>query len=178
MTVKAAAAVGEVDGSVWAPTSEEILVRSLRLDDVDALAAGFEQLSARSRYQRFFTGTPSLSASQLAYLTQIDHHDHEALVAVTPDNGQIIGVARFIRSRTRQDSAEIAVTVADRWQRRGVGTLLLRRLADRALQEGITQFTAEILSENQAMLALTRKMGHVLIEPDGTTTTATIDLPS
>lgn len=178
MIIRAGAAGGKIDRSMRMPASEEVLVRPLRLDDVDALAAGFEQLSARSRYQRFFTGMASLSTSRLAYLTQIDHHDHEALVAVTPDDEQIIGVVRFIRSRIRQDSAEIAVTVADRWQRRGVGRLLLRRLADRARQEGITQFTAEILSQNQAMLALIRTLGHVTVEMDGSTTAATIDLAS
>lgn len=165
------------DRFVMLSSGEEILVRPLRRDDVGELAAGFRRLSARTRYQRFFMATgPSLSARQLAYLTRIDHHDHEALVAVASGTGQIIGVARFIRSHARPDSAEIAVTIADLWQQHGVGTALLHRLAERGRQEGITQFTAEILSQNRAMLALTHKVGRVTVEIDGGTTTATIAL--
>jgi RimJ/RimL family protein N-acetyltransferase len=174
--IATAAAGRAMEQPVTTPSGAEFLVRPLRPDDVGELAAGFGRLSARARYQRFLTGTPNLSAAQLAYLTQIDHHDHEALVAVTPATGEIIGVARFVRSRSRPDSAEIAVTIADEWQRRGVGTELLRRLVDRALQEGIVRFTAEILSENDAMLALAPKAGRVTVEVDGGMTAATIAL--
>ena len=74
-----------------------MLVRALCPDDAPALAEGFEQLSEASRYRRFFTAKPHLSEQSLAFLTAIDHHDHEALVAVEPDSGQLLGVARFIR---------------------------------------------------------------------------------
>jgi hypothetical protein len=60
--------------------------------------AGFRRLSVRSRYQRFFTAAPKLRAREVAYLTQIDHHNHEALVAIVPATGVIVGVARFVRS--------------------------------------------------------------------------------
>ena len=99
-----------------------MLVRALCPDDAPALAEGFEQLSEASRYRRFFTAKPHLSEQSLAFLTAIDHHDHEALVAVEPDSGQLLGVARFIRDPREPDHAEVAVTVADSWQRRGLGT--------------------------------------------------------
>ena len=122
-------------------SGHRVLVRALRPDDAPGLAEAFEQLSETSRYRRFFTGKPHLSEQTLAYLTDIDHHDHEALVAVAPGSGQLVGVARFIRIPREPDQAEMAVTVADSWQRRGLGTALLRELAQRAAEEDIRYFT-------------------------------------
>ena len=133
-----------------------MLVRALRPDDAPGLAEAFEQLSETSRYRRFFTAKPHLSEQTLAFLTDVDHHDHEALVAVAPDSGQLVGVARFIRIPGEPDLAEVAVTVIDSWQRRGLGTALLRELAQRAAEEGIRHFTAEMLAENKPMLTLAR----------------------
>jgi GNAT superfamily N-acetyltransferase len=69
-----------------------------------------------------------LTSDQLAYFTELDHRDHEALVAVTP-SGRIVGVARYIRFGKGSTGAEVAVTVADEWQQRRVGYALLRALA-------------------------------------------------
>ena len=126
-------------------------------DDAPGLAEAFEQLSETSRYRRFFTAKPHLSEQTLAFLTDVDHHDHEALVAVAPDSGQLVGVARFIRIPGEPDLAEVAVTVTDSWQRRGLGAALLRELAQRAAEEGIRHFTAEMLAENKPMLTLARQ---------------------
>jgi hypothetical protein len=60
------------------------------------------------------------------------------LLAVDPDGGQSVGVARYVRDHERRDSAEIAVSVLEPWQGRGVGQALLHRLAHRARDEGIT----------------------------------------
>jgi GNAT superfamily N-acetyltransferase len=67
--------------------------------------------------------TAHLSARQLAYLTEVDHRDHEALVAIEPSSRDGLGVARYVRSRENPREAEFAVAVADDWQRRGLGTL-------------------------------------------------------
>ena len=125
-----------------------MLVRTLRPDDAPGLTEAYGQLSDASRYRRFFTAKPHLSEQSLALLTAVDHRDHEALVAVAPGSGQLVGVARFIRNPGEPDLAEVAVTVTDSWQRRGLGTALLRELARRAAEEGIRYFTAEILAEN------------------------------
>jgi RimJ/RimL family protein N-acetyltransferase len=125
-----------------------VLVRTLRPDDAPGLTEAYGQLSDASRYRRFFTAKPHLSEQSLALLTAVDHRDHEALVAVAPGSGQLVGVARFIRNPGEPDLAEVAVTVTDSWQRRGLGTALLRELARRAAEEGIRYFTAEILAEN------------------------------
>ena len=92
-------------------------------------------------------------------LTDVDHCDHEALGAADPATGEGVGIARYIRE-PGADSAEIAVTVDDDWQGRGVGTALLVRLADRARAAGIRRFTGLILAENAPMRALMAKLGN------------------
>jgi RimJ/RimL family protein N-acetyltransferase len=157
-------------------SGHRVLVRALRPDDGPGLAEAFEQLSETSRYRRFFTAKPQLSEQTLAFLTDVDHHDHEALVAVAPDSGQLVGVARFIRIPGEPDLAEVAVTVTDSWQRRGLGTALLRELAQRAAEEGIRHLAADMLAENQPMLTLARRLGDAEITCHGSTVSARIDL--
>jgi RimJ/RimL family protein N-acetyltransferase len=140
-----------------------ILVRPIRPDDRDELAEGMQRLSPESRYRRFFAPTSKLSQSQLRYLTEVDHHDHEALVALEPGTGHGIGVARFVRSPRDPELAEVAVVVADSWQGRGAGTILLHRLTERARAEGIRRFSAEILAENRPMLDLIDDLGEVTV---------------
>ena len=153
-----------------------MLVRAIRPDDAPGLAEAFEQLSETSRYRRFFMVKPRLSERGLAFFTDVDHHDHEALVAVAPGSGQLVGVARFIRNPAEPDQAEAALTVIDSWQQRGLGTALLRELAQRAAEEGIRHFTAEILAENRPMLTLARRLGPAETTHEGTTVSARIDL--
>jgi RimJ/RimL family protein N-acetyltransferase len=153
---------------------EEIHIRPITGEDASELMAGFRRLSAQSRYQRFFTAAPMFRAREAAYLTQIDHYNHEALVAIVPATGDIVGVARYFRASTDSASVEIALTVADWWQGRGLGSELLRRLVDRAREDGITHFTADLLSGNRAMLALLRQIGLVDVTVDGVTMSATV----
>jgi len=72
----------------------EVEIRPLDPEDKAGLAAGFERLSGLSRYRRFLSPTSHLSAKQLAYLTEVDHHDHEALAALDQASGRTVGVAR------------------------------------------------------------------------------------
>jgi len=159
-------------------SGHRVLIRAVRPDDAAGLAEAFEQLSETSRYRRFFSVKPHLSERSLAYFTEVDHHDHEALVALAPGSGRLVGVARFIRISAEPDQAEVAVTVIDSWQQRGVGTALLRELAQRAADEGIRHFTAEILAENRPMLTLARRLGSAETAYSGNTVSARIDLPS
>jgi nucleotide-binding universal stress UspA family protein len=134
-----------------------IRIRPLEPDDRDELAAGFERLSPESRYRRFFGPMKQLSARDLDRLTQVDHHDHEALVAVDEASGRGVGVARYVR--TGPDEAEPAIVVADDWQRLGVAGRLLDLLAERALEEGIVRFRAPVLAMNSEAIALLRRLG-------------------
>ena len=144
-------AVGLADGST-------VIVRPVEASDAPLLAEGFERLSAQSRQSRFLYRKPSLSSAELRYFTDVDHHDHEALAALSSD-GRGVGVARFIRDRCDSATADVAVTVIDDWQRRGVGTELLRRLVKRAEVEGIRQFTALVADDNAATVGLLAKTG-------------------
>jgi RimJ/RimL family protein N-acetyltransferase len=140
---------------------EQILIRPIRPEDRADLAAGMERLSPESRYRRFFTPTSGLSAAELSYLTDVDHHDHEALVALEPETGRGVGVARFVRSAEDPERAEVAVAVADSWHNRGVATALLDHLTERAREEGVRRFSAEILADNRPMLELIEGLGDV-----------------
>jgi GNAT superfamily N-acetyltransferase len=146
--------VGLRDGS-------RVRLRPIRPSDKSRLRAGFERLGPESRYQRFLVATDQLTDAAVEYLTDVDHHDHEAIVALDEATGDGVGVARFVRLADRADTAEAAVTVVDDWQGRGVGTLLLDCLADRARSEGIARFWALLLAENRDMLDLLERLGPV-----------------
>ena len=138
------------DGSV-------VLIRQVQSGDAPLLAEGFARLSAESRRLRFLMSKSNLTPAELRYFTEIDHHDHEALGALNPVDGRGLGVARYIRHAEDPEGAEVAVTVIDEWQRRGLGTELLNRLADRARQEGICHFTALVSSDNAGVQGLLRE---------------------
>jgi GNAT superfamily N-acetyltransferase len=134
------------------------------------LLRGFQRLSDESRYQRFLSPMPELSESMVRYLTDVDHHDHEAMVALDAATGEGVGVARYVRHQDDRSRAEAAVTVIDDWQGRGVGTLLLELLAERARREGIDTFTALMLATNADMMELLESLGpvHVVDREAGT----------
>jgi RimJ/RimL family protein N-acetyltransferase len=137
-----------------------VTLRPIEPEDRQALLAGFDRLSPESRYRRFFSPMPRLSDRHLDYLTQVDHRDHEALVAIDRDSGDVVGVARFVR--TAADEAEPAIVVADDWQGRGLGTTLVDRLADRAREERIERFRAPVLAGNAAAIELLSGLGHTV----------------
>jgi RimJ/RimL family protein N-acetyltransferase len=139
-----------------------LVVRPIEPGDKEGLAAAFERLSPESRYRRFLTPHDRLSA-ELRYLTEVDHRDHEALVAIDPRTGEGVGVARYVRDRDDHRNTEIAFAVADDWQRQGVGTELLHRLADRARDGGVSRFTALMLADNTAMRHVLGDLGAVRV---------------
>jgi GNAT superfamily N-acetyltransferase len=153
----------------------EVLIRPIAPEDRELLRSGFERLSDRSRYLRFQAPMASLSDQQLSYLTVVDHHDHEALVAIDPATGDGVGVARFIR--VNDVVAECAVAVADDWQGRGVGTTLLDRLVERAREEGIERFTALVLAENADAMRLLEGLGDTITRSIGPQVELEIALP-
>jgi GNAT superfamily N-acetyltransferase len=138
-----------------------VRLRPGRSSDRELLLRGFERLSPESRYRRFLMATPELRPDMVRYLTEVDHHDHEAIIALEEKTGEGLGVARYVRNRERPDVAEVAVTVIDDWQGRGLGTLLLEILSARAREEGIRSFTALMLATNDPMMDVLRHL-----EPD------------
>jgi len=132
--------------------------RPIQPSDKAALASGLDRLSERSVYRRFLSPKPSFSAAELRYLTEVDGHDHLALVIDDPDQpGEVIAVGRWVRLADEPTTAEIAITVADCWQRRGIGSLLARALGEEARSHGIRRFTATISAENAPALRLLEK---------------------
>jgi nucleotide-binding universal stress UspA family protein/GNAT superfamily N-acetyltransferase len=152
-----------------------ITIRPIEPDDRAALAEGFTRLSPETRYRRFFGAMPELRDRELDYLTQVDHRDHEALVAIDVESGDGVGVARYVRMSV--DAAEPAVVVADDWQRRGVGGALLSALAERAREEGMVRFEAPVLATNNAAIGALEQVGDTDIRRDGREIALTIHLP-
>lgn len=144
------------------PGGTPILVRKIRPDDTDLLARGLSELSEESRQRRFLSPKPRLTRSELRYLTEVDQHDHVALVAESPAQPvrRLIGVARFVRLPGDPTTAEAAITVGDLWQGRGIGTMLARELAARARGLGIRRFTATMASDNLPAQRLLHKLNH------------------
>jgi GNAT superfamily N-acetyltransferase len=140
-----------------------VRVRQSHRSDGELLLRGFERLSPQSRYRRFLAPMQGLSKAMVRYLTEIDHHHHEAIIALDEETGEAVGVARYIRRRQRPGVAEVAVTVIDDWQGRGLGTLLLKVISARAREEGITTFTALMLADNEEMMDLFERLGPVRI---------------
>jgi RimJ/RimL family protein N-acetyltransferase len=135
----------------------EVLIRVVQPDDKRRISMAFERLSPETRYRRFFAPMDRLSQEDLRYLTEVDHHDHEAFAAINPENGSIVGVARYVRAEDPAE-AEVAVVVGDPWQGHGVATELLRRLVARAREEGIDHFVALVMSDNDDVLELFRHL--------------------
>ena len=160
------------------PGTAAIEIRPVTPEDRPALQAGFDRLSERSRYRRFLSPHPRLTDAELRYFTEVDHHDHEALVAIDTESGDGVGIARFIRSRVAHDVAELAVAVVDDRQARGIGTRLALALSDRAREEGITAFRAVTLTDNARMLRIISQLGTVHdVHTEQGVTELIVDLP-
>lgn len=132
------------------------VVRPIGPGDKQRLQEGLRLLSPRSRFLRFHSGIDRLTAEQLRYLTEVDGHDHVAWVALNPDEPDEpgMGVARYVRLRADPAVAEVAVTVADRYQGRGLGTILLAVTARSAAESGIRTFRSYVLADNEVMLGV------------------------
>jgi RimJ/RimL family protein N-acetyltransferase len=127
-----------------------VLIRPIRADDKRMLTAGLQRLSDESVHRRFLTPKRSFSRAELRYLTEVDGRDHVALVAEHPSGParRLIAVARFVRLAEDPHAAEVAITVADDWQGRGLGSMLSEQLAAEARRLGIRRFTATMAASN------------------------------
>jgi GNAT superfamily N-acetyltransferase len=131
-----------------------VVIRPLRATDREAYLDTFDRVGGESRYRRFLGAKPLLTAAEIRFFTEVDHHDHEALVAFDASTGRGLGVARFIRDREDPLAADTAITVVDAAQGHGVGGALLTRLAERALEEGVERLLADVLDDNRRMVAM------------------------
>lgn len=134
-------------------------------------------MSEESLYMRFMAPVARLTESQLRYLLEVDHRDHEALLAVDEESGEAVGVARFVRL-DRPELAEAAIIVVDSWQGSGLGKAMLRMLAQAACEVGVARFEANVLNENAPMLALLDSLGpRESVKRDGSSLVIEVPLP-
>ena len=123
------------------------------------MAALFARLTPESRYQRFLSPKRDLTPRELTFFTDIDHLNHEAIAAVDEHDNSIVGVARYVRDAGRADVAELAIEVADAFQRMGIGTALTSLTIHHAHANGWRFLTATTLWENRAARGLLRHHG-------------------
>jgi RimJ/RimL family protein N-acetyltransferase len=127
-----------------------VLIRPIRAEDKAELQRGLKRLSAETVYRRFLAAKPRLTTSELRYFTEVDNHDHIALVAVELHfPHRIVGVARAVRFPQETDLAEWAIVIADSLQGMGLGSAMIEMLADTAKAVGICRFSATMLSDNE-----------------------------
>ena len=136
-----------------------VRVRPLRPDDGQRLLGMWERTSAESRRRRF-QGFVRIDESNVDRFVSVDPEEEIALAAVLGrgEDEQMIAVGRLVRTDVPGD-AEFALLVEDQHQGRGIGTGLLRRLAQRAKDEGITTLSSEVLAENSPMLRIIEDLG-------------------
>lgn len=134
---------------------EEVVIWTSSIRDTDGLRDMFRRSSLETIYRRFHSPYPQVPEWALAYLTGGDQRNGESLIAVAGKD--IVGHAMYVPTGGGR-AAEVAVVVEDAWQRKGIGSLLLRKLAVEAGRRGVEVFTAEVLAENRPMLALARAM--------------------
>jgi RimJ/RimL family protein N-acetyltransferase len=130
-------------------------LRPVRAEDAAAIRRLFQGLSETSRWLRFFTVCPRL-AKVVDWATKVDNDRRLGLVAIAADTGQLIAHAGLERDHHQPDRAEFALAIADPYQGRGLGGILLGRLVEAAKRVGIAWLTAEVLAENHRMLNLLR----------------------
>ena len=149
----------EDSGSVELPDGTVVAYHAIAPENASALQRFHHLLSERSIYLRFFAAKPELSDREAAYFTNVDGINRFALVAVDPGRAEeIIGVVSFDREGTTE-RAEYAAEVEDKWQGRGLGLALTRRLIGAAKKRDVRILTAFVLPQNRGMLHLLRALG-------------------
>ena len=158
----------------------QMLFRPVKPTDEAALTESLYALSTDSVRKRFFTSTKTFPHRDVQQLTSIDYENNLAIVAVMPGpaGDEIAGVGQYFLD-PKTGVAEVAFLVQDERQRKGIGTILLRRLAEIAAQRGVRRFEATVLPENKAMLAVFEHGGLARRSDfDGSVHTVSFELPA
>jgi RimJ/RimL family protein N-acetyltransferase len=170
-------------GGVRLGDGTAIALRPLGPGDGKLLAAGFDRLSERSRYQRFLSPVPRLTSTMLGFLTSVDATDHRAWGALVQEHtahGNAgpagAGVVRWVRSRKDPAVADMAVTVIDDYQGRGLGALLQDVAIVDAFAFGIERFEGVVLAENVASRRMLARGGAKLHSDGGGVLAFTLEL--
>ena len=155
--------------SLQLKTGELLTLRAIRPEDADALQTFVRKLSPEARYFRFISSMAELPLPMLARFTQIDYYREMAIVAIAHADGpaqRLVGVARYMLLPDAE-SCEYGLAVADDYQRRGLGTALMNRLADIAREQGLKSMVGMVLNHNSGMLRLMARLGFTIdADPD------------
>jgi acetyltransferase len=142
---------------------ERVVIRPILPQDQELLVAFFHDLSAKARCSRFMHPVNEPSSEMLRQLTQVDYANHVALIAqiFVDGRGTVVGEARYVRA-ANSSSAELSVSVAERWQGKGLAKLMLTKIEYRAAAAGIRRIVGETFATNEKMISLARKAGFVI----------------
>ncbi len=154
-------------------------MRPIRPDDKERLAAGHERLSEHTAWLRYLRPKSRLTAAEVRYLTEVDGRNHVALVVLRADDREaMVAVGRFVRDLADPSTAEFAIVVGDRYQRRGLGTALAGLLAEEARRHGIRRLRALTAAENVAVSRLLARIdrGLKVERQDGATRELVVEL--
>src|ERR1700687_1684996 len=145
------------------PGGEGVTVRPVCPQDSDALQAYVRALSPDARYKRFFGPLRELPPAELDRVIHLHHRSRLALMQEPRLDGAsiVIGEARYALAPDRLD-CEFAVSVADGWRGKGLGSLLLGDVESRARSLGARRLVGDVLRSNAAMQALARKAGFAM----------------
>ena len=139
-------------------SGERVRVRAVRVSDEDALQDLLYRLSDDSTFLRFFGHRCTHPHREVLRMVEIDQTCAVALIACLAETDELLGIARA-DADPRTSAAELAVTIADVWQNKGLGSLLLEQLARAAHAAGFSSLTAQVLPANGRMQRLLRRQG-------------------
>jgi acetyltransferase len=135
-----------------------LTLRPIRPEDSPQYLQFLAQITPEDLYHRFFTGVRHLPEEELRHFTHIDYDGEMAFVAVAPEGGEILGVARACTDHAGAN-AEIAVLVRSDLKGQGLGTLLMRKLIQYCGNRGMRQLWGSVMTDNIPMMRLCRKLG-------------------
>jgi GNAT superfamily N-acetyltransferase len=143
------------------PDGRLLHLRAIRPSDRDRLREEFLKLSKATVRDRFFNIKLDLTPAELSFFTEVDFDQHVAVVAELESGAlrQPVAVGRLVRESDQPDHSEIAITVADDMQGKGIGSILLKCLIECARDLGIHYMDASVLAENTRMMRMIRKSG-------------------
>ena len=153
----------------------ELMLRPALPGDPQRVAHGHVRFSPETLYRRFLSVKPT--GTVLTYLFEVDYVDHFVWVVTDGEDGAVVADARFVRDQDDPSLAEIAFTVADAYQGRGIGTVLFAALAVAARIDGVTKFHARVLSDNLPARALLDRLDAPWIREEPGVVAATIEVP-
>jgi len=148
-------------------------------EDEKRLVSGFKKLSLQTKMYRFNCGKNELSRKEKDYLLNIDNHDHFAIGAVDLNGSHDvgIGVIRYIRYKTESGKAEVAITIIDEYQNKGIGTFLYKEMLGYASRNNIRILENFVLKENRVMIRVLEKIGGEIKEDCGNQYRIEVNVP-